>query len=137
MPTTTFVSAADVQKFMGEAKASLKPGQPTAAKPLLSLAPYLAMLEYRVATGPASAHPREVEFFYVLSGGGTLVTGGTITDAKTRPDGNVSGAGIAGGTARHVAVGDTLIVPEGVPHWFNQFDGALVLLSLKAPRGAK
>jgi mannose-6-phosphate isomerase-like protein (cupin superfamily) len=130
----TFVSAADIQKFMEEAKAGLKPGQAIAAKPLLILPPYLATMEYRVATGPAAAHPREAEYFYVLSGGGTIVTGGTIAGATTRPDGNVSGPGITGGTARHLVPGDTLIVPEGVPHWFNQFDGALVLLSLKVPR---
>jgi mannose-6-phosphate isomerase-like protein (cupin superfamily) len=130
----TFVSAADVQTFIAESKAKLKPGQLLTGKPLLILKPYLAMLEYRVGTSYASIHPKEAEFFYVLAGGGTIVTGGTIADAKTRPDGNINGPSITGGTAKHLAPGDTLFVPEGVPHIFNQFDGALVLLSLKVPR---
>jgi mannose-6-phosphate isomerase-like protein (cupin superfamily) len=130
----TFVSAADVQKFIAESKAKLKPGQLLTGKPLLILKPYLAMLEYRVGTSYASIHPNDAEFFYVLAGGGTIVTGGTIVDAKTRPDGNINGPSITGGTAKHLVPGDTLIVPEGVPHIFNQFDGELVLLSLKVPR---
>jgi mannose-6-phosphate isomerase-like protein (cupin superfamily) len=129
----TFVPAADVQKFIEESKARLKPGQQLTGKPLLILSPYLAMLEYRVATSYASIHPKDAEFFYVLAGGGTVVTGGALVDPKTRPDGNINGPGITGGTARHLVPGDTFIVPEGVPHIFNQFDGALVLLSMKVP----
>ena len=87
----TFVSAADIQKFMAETRVGLKPGVPMVARPLLILPPYLANMEYRVSVGPAAVHPKEAEYFQVLSGGGTIVTGGTLVDGKTQPNGYIAG----------------------------------------------
>jgi mannose-6-phosphate isomerase-like protein (cupin superfamily) len=134
---TPFTSAAEVEALMAKAERDRKPDQPNFIQPLLKLAPYTANLEYRTARAPAAVHAKEAELFYVLEGSGTLVTGGTLTDASQRNPDNMTGSGIADGQTRKVAKGDVFVVPENTPHWFSAVDGRLVLMSLHLPRGAQ
>ena len=48
-------------------------------EPILRLAPYNASLEYRAAVGPAAIHEKDAEFFYVIDGTATMMTGGKLT----------------------------------------------------------
>jgi quercetin dioxygenase-like cupin family protein len=48
----------------------------------------------------------------------------------------MTGATIQGGESRKVSKGDFLVVPENTPHWFSAVDGAVVLMTIKMPRGA-
>jgi len=62
------------------------------------------------------------EILYILEGSATLITGGTIPDARppARPGGNFTGTRIDGGTSRHVVPGDVIITPGRTPHlWAN------------------
>jgi hypothetical protein len=62
------------------------------------------------------------EILYILEGSATLITGGTIPDARppTRPGGNYTGTKIDGGASRHVVPGDVIITPGRTPHlWAN------------------
>jgi mannose-6-phosphate isomerase-like protein (cupin superfamily) len=70
------------------------------------------------------------EIYYVLRGGGTLVTGGTLTEPfRTEASStSVRGTGIEGGVARRIAAGDVVVIPGGVPHWWQQLDGDLEYL---------
>jgi mannose-6-phosphate isomerase-like protein (cupin superfamily) len=131
-----FTSSADVQALIAKAKSTRK-DQPLISQPLLKLAPYLASLEYRASVGPAAVHEGEAEFFYVIDGGGTLVTGGKLVNEVRMNPANVNGSAIEGGTSRVVAKGDFIVVPQGVPHWFNAIDGVLVLMTLHVPRVAQ
>lgn len=137
-PAKMFSSASDVAAMIAKAKAERKPDQANFIQQILTLAPYNANLEYRVAgvNGPASVHEKEAEMFYVIDGGGTLVTGGTLKDGKRTNADNLSGPSIEGGTPRRVAKGDFVMVPENTPHWFTNLDGTLVLMSLHLPRAA-
>lgn len=58
------------------------------------------------------------EILYMLEGSATLITGGTIPDARppSRPGGNYTGTRIEGGTSRHVVPGDVIITPGRTPH---------------------
>ncbi len=129
------VSSADVATLVAKAKSERKPDQANFIQALVQLAPYTVNLESRVAgvAAPASVHEREAELFYVLEGSGTMVTGGKLRDEKRTNAENLTGAGIEGGTSRHVAKGDFVMVPENTPHWFSQVDGTLVLASLHLP----
>ena len=51
----------------------------------------------RDGPGLAEQHERDTDVWYVLAGGGTLVTGGTITDAKITGPGEQRGPSIRGG----------------------------------------
>ena len=137
-PLKEFAGSDEVQKLIAEVKSTKKADQPLTTRRLLSLAPISANLEYRSASAPSAVHETEAEMFYVIEGSGTLTTGGKLTDEKRTNPENLSGSGIEGGTARQVAKGDFIMVPENTPHQFNKIDGAaLVLMSVHIPHGAK
>ena len=130
-----FAGSADVTAMMAKAKNERKPDQPNFVQPIVQLAPYNANLEYRVAgvAAPASVHEREAEMFFVIEGAGTLVTGGTLRDEKRTNAENLTGSAIEGGTPRHLAKGDWVMVPEKTAHWFSQIEGTIVLMSIHLP----
>src|ERR1700760_3075084 len=78
----TFTSSAEITALIAKAKSDRKGEQPLVSKPILSLAPYNASLEYRAAVGPAAVHEKEAEFFYVIDGSATMMTGGKLTEEK-------------------------------------------------------
>ena len=87
--------------------------------------------------GDAIAHnTKTTEVYYILQGGGTLVTGGTIKNPKERDDGRPStgprGDRIDGGVTRHVSVGDIIVIPGRTPHWWSALDGDLRYLIMRA-----
>lgn len=129
-----FTSAADVQGLLAKAKGERKEGQVMVAEHILSLAPYTANLEYRPIDGAVAVHEKEAEMVYVIDGGGTLITGGTVVGEKRTNDANLSGTAIDGGTMRIVNKGDFAIIPEGTPHQFKPANGLLVMMTLHVPR---
>jgi mannose-6-phosphate isomerase-like protein (cupin superfamily) len=132
-----YASAADVTALMANAKNTRKPDQANLSQPIVSAAPYSANLEYRVGNQNASVHEREAEMFYVVDGAGTLVTGGKLREERRTNPANLSGTGIDGGQRRRIAKGDFAMVPENTPHWFDQIEGTLVLMSIHLPLAAK
>jgi mannose-6-phosphate isomerase-like protein (cupin superfamily) len=125
--STAFATQAEIAEAIARAAATVKPGQASNNQPLRQVGSYSLNLEYRVAATPPSIHPDQIEMFQVIKGSGTLVTGGTI-------ERNAQNVGtVVGGSAHHVAAGDTIIVPQNTPHWFNQIDGAMAALSIKMP----
>ena len=79
--------------------------------------------------GDAIAHEtRTTEIYYIVEGGGTLVTGGKIVDLKPPPPGRNAGPRgdrIEGGVSRHVSKGDIIIIPGRTPHWWSSLDSDL------------
>ena len=76
---------------------------------------------------PALRHSQITEVYYIISGKGTLVTGGTIEDAKdvgpraTEVIGPSSfGPKILNGKSRQVGPGDMIIIPANTPHTFTE-----------------
>jgi mannose-6-phosphate isomerase-like protein (cupin superfamily) len=130
----TFSSAADVQALLAKAKAERKEGQVMVPEHILSIAPYTANLEYRPIDGAVAVHEKEAEMVYVIDGGGTLTTGGTVVGEKRTNATNLSGTAIDGGTVRTIAKGDFAIIPEGTPHQFKPANGLLVMMTLHVPR---
>ena len=128
----TFTSSSEITAMIAKAKSQRK-DEPIISQRILSLAPYQASLEYRASVGNAAVHEKEAEFFYVIDGAGTLITGGKLT-GETRNGANLTGSAIEGGTSQHVAKGDFIVVPEGTGHWFSKIDQTLVLMSLHVPR---
>lgn len=75
-------------------------------------------------------HHHQTEAYIIVSGSGTLVTGGTIMNGnESAPDSNVtevlngpscSGTIVGDWVAKHVKEGDIIVIPAGTPHgWLN------------------
>ncbi len=129
-----YSSAADVQALLAKAKSERKEGQVMVAEPILSLAPYATNLEYRPVEGAVAVHEKEAEWVYVIDGGGTLTTGGSVMGEKRTNAANLSGTAIDGGTIQTIAKGEFAIIPEGTPHQFKPAGGPLVLMTMHVPR---
>jgi mannose-6-phosphate isomerase-like protein (cupin superfamily) len=113
-------------------------GRPVVSNPVFRLAgtsPYAVNVEHRTSMPQAaSVHETEAEFFYVIDGSATMVTGGKLV-GETRNGANLSGTSIEGGAPTKLNKGDFFMVPEGVPHWFSQIDAAgLNIMSIHLPR---
>ena len=75
-------------------------------------------------------HSEITEVYHVISGEGTLVTGGTIENEKAiAPDSPVvttlngpstGGGKVVGGHSRKIGPGDVVIIPPNTPHWFTE-----------------
>lgn len=121
------VTAADLDAALKKA---------TAANPNMSTARIDNHDQYRInivrrgRPAGAIAHSIGTELHYIVEGGGTLVTGGTIVrPAQGAPDGTV--ARIEGGVTRKVAKGDAVLIPENTPHWYSEVDGAIAYLEVR------
>jgi mannose-6-phosphate isomerase-like protein (cupin superfamily) len=91
-------------------------------------------------TKPTAAEIHEAfdDVWYVLEGGGTLVTGGTVVDSATASPGEIRGPSVKGGETRHVQKGDFVYIPAGTPHWISAVDGPELLYTVvKVPARAE
>ena len=139
----TYVSAADIQ-------ANLSAAPNSATNPL----PNIRVVDaggYNVAVGAihrpetppgvAAVHFKVTEIYHVTDGAATLVTGGTMVNAKPRPadaisvrleDGpGASGTAIQGGVSRRIKAGDVVVIPAGVPHWFSEIEGSITYVVVR------
>ncbi len=100
---------------------------------------------HRGATKPgapvgAILHSQVTEVYYIVSGGGTLVTGGSIANPRPLPaDGEIVKVAVGpsvsgrfeGGERRVIAPGDVVIIPAGVPHGFDEVKDHVTYLSIR------
>ena len=83
--------------------------------------------------------------YYVLSGGGTLVTGGNVSAGQEFPaDNNVVTVLVGptfratseGGRVRQISEGDVVVIPAGVFHAWSEISDHVTYLSIRAdPHG--
>jgi mannose-6-phosphate isomerase-like protein (cupin superfamily) len=88
----------------------------------------------------AISHEQVTEVYCILSGGGTLVTGGTIANPVPFPaDGEIvkidvgpsTSGTFQGGDRTAVGPGDVVIIPAGVPHGFADVKDQVTYLSIR------
>jgi mannose-6-phosphate isomerase-like protein (cupin superfamily) len=79
------------------------------------------------SSGPPAIHHGWTELHFILSGGGTLITGGRIEVQPGKPRG-----AIVGGKSQRVHQGDAVIIPPETPHWYSKVDsGGLTYLEVR------
>ncbi len=80
-------------------------------------------------------HTQLSEVYYILSGGGTLLTGGEIMNAtEPGPDrivGPTFGGDSSNGRVRQVSAGDIVIIPAGVLHGWTLIPDQVTYLSFR------
>ena len=75
---------------------------------------------HRNMAGQVEVHDKETDVFYITDGEATIVTGGAVVGGKSTKAGQWLGTSIEGGETRHLAKGDVMVIPAGVPHWFKE-----------------
>lgn len=93
---------------------------------------YMVHASRREASGVAEIHEQDADIMYVLDGEATLVTGGTAVDAKQTAPGELRGDSIRGGESRVIRKGDVVVIPAGVPHWFQKVTNPFLYYVVKA-----
>jgi len=92
---------------------------------------YQVMTARRDRSGEVEVHKLDTDIVYVLKGTATFVTGGTVVDAKHTAPNETRGQSIQGGTPHHLGPEDIIIIPHGVPHWFEAVQPPFLYLVIK------
>ena len=93
--------------------------------PLVRGVNYKVDASHRDEAGMVEVHTRDTDIIYMLEGSATLVTGGTLVDAKTIEPEEIRSMESRGGESRIVAKGDVIVIPNGTPHWFKEIKGPI------------
>jgi mannose-6-phosphate isomerase-like protein (cupin superfamily) len=139
----TYITLADVQATVNRSPAGAVNPQPNIR--VVDAGGYNvavgALHRPQAPLGGAAVHFKVTEIYHVIDGAGTLVTGGTMVNAKTRPpdsdavkfeDGpGASGTAIQGGVSRRIKAGDLVVIPAGVPHWFSEIEGSITYVVVR------
>lgn len=102
---------AQVAQLIPQAKTSGSSGSTLASYGNLAL-----KLSVRTSSGGAEIHVHYDDLMVVQQGNATLVTGGTVINAKMDAGGETKGTAIQNGRLQAISPGDVIIVPAGVPH---------------------
>jgi mannose-6-phosphate isomerase-like protein (cupin superfamily) len=84
-------------------------------------------------------HSQITEVYHIISGSGTMVSDGTIENAKDATDPNTlavvgpssGGTKVNGARSRKIGAGDVVIVPPNVPHGWSEVSEELVYLVVR------
>jgi len=92
---------------------------------------YMIHASRRDKPGQVEVHTLDTDLIYVTDGACTFVTGGTLADGKTIAPNEIRGATLHGGETRKLTKGDVIIVPAGVPHWFQEVNAPFTYYVVK------
>jgi hypothetical protein len=89
----------------------------------------------RAAGGVPELHDRWTDVMLFQAGRAGVLLGGAVRGAVITAPGEHRGGVIAGGHVQHVAAGDMLIIPAGIPHQIQIARGdSLRYITVKVPR---
>jgi quercetin dioxygenase-like cupin family protein len=84
---------------------------------------HAAILLRRTLPGKAEVHEHQADVWYVIDGGCEFITGGSVVGGAPESPGEIRGKSISDGETYHLAKGDFIRVPAGVPHWVKKIEG--------------
>jgi mannose-6-phosphate isomerase-like protein (cupin superfamily) len=92
-------------------------GSEGAASARLSEYPnHFTMISLRSKDGGAEIHEDFADFFFVVQGSATLVTGGSVEGGAAISPGEIRGKSVVNGTRTSLNQGDIVHIPATVPH---------------------
>jgi mannose-6-phosphate isomerase-like protein (cupin superfamily) len=74
------------------------------------------MLAFRSKSGKAELHEKFADFYFVVGGEATLVSGGHIVNSSTTAPGEVRGDSVQEGKETKLKKGDIVHIPANIPH---------------------
>jgi len=97
---------------------------------------YKVMTAHRTEDGNVEVHNSYTDVFYIVVGSTDIVTGGKVIGVKNANPDEPRGDSIEGGETRHLAAGDSMVIPPGVPHWMKNVQGNLQYFVVKVKKPA-
>lgn len=128
-----FITKEEHEATLTEQMAKNVVDQPIKLADVLGGKASVATLHRAKPEASALIHDSVTETYYILSGSGTIVTGGSLGGAKpidlSKFNAGMGQSGTRiGGESRKVKPGDIIIIPAGLPHSFSQLDGPISYL---------
>jgi len=117
----------DNAKQIGKELAAKLNPDGSSSQRLADMGNYSFIMALRHQSGAVEVHETMADIFVIESGEATLATGGKVMNPKTTAPHEIRGTAIEGGTERHVAAGDVLTIPAGMPHQMKLAPGKEVL----------
>ena len=141
--SSTYVATADIQATLKQAPADAVSDQPIRMVDAGGYNVGVAVV-FRPKAAKLSnpvEHDKVTEIYHVMSGSGTLVTGGTLVNPAPRSAAapqvqtingpSVTGTAVQGGETRRISAGDVVIIPAGVVHWFSEVHESLTYVVIR------
>jgi quercetin dioxygenase-like cupin family protein len=101
---------------------------------LLQTNNFKIMAGRRTGPGTVEMHKKDTDIFYIVDGTATFVTGGQARELKEKSLGEFGAREIVGGEVRHLAKGDVIVIPNGVPHWFTETSTPFLYFVIKVSK---
>ncbi len=92
---------------------------------------HFTMIALRNKDGGAEVHENYADFFFVVQGHATLLSGGTVQDGKTVTPGEIRGTSVQNGDRTSLGEGDIVHIPADVPHQLLIADGTFIYFVVK------
>jgi mannose-6-phosphate isomerase-like protein (cupin superfamily) len=115
MPTPDQYSPADLMA-MEKSLEQKADASGLATETLKKYASDYTMLAFRSKSGKAELHEKFADFYFVLGGEATLVSGGHIVNSSTTAPGEVRGDSVQDGKETRLKKGDIVHIPANIPH---------------------
>ena len=114
---TDYTSAASIHEQAAKLLAQAKASPDGLAQLRLDSYPgHNVTLTVRVKSGGGEMHANWSDNFIAISGEATVITGGKVENPVSKPDGEIRGTKVVGGTGQVLHAGDFFHVAPGVPH---------------------
>ena len=95
-----------------------------AAEPLRKYGSDYTLLVFRNQSGKAELHQKFADFYIVLEGNATIVSGGHMVNPATTAPGEERGDSVQDGKETKVSKGDIVHIPANIPHQLMLAKGA-------------
>ena len=115
MPTPDQYSPADLMA-MEKSLEQKADASGLATETLKKYASDYTMLAFRSKSGKAELHEKFADFYFVIGGEATLVSGGHIVNSSTTAPGEVRGDSVQDGKETRLKKGDIVHIPANIPH---------------------
>ena len=101
---------------------------------LLQTNNYKIMAGRRSGPGTVEIHEKDTDIFYIVDGTATFITGGKANEVTQKSPGEFGAKDIVGGDTNHLAKGDVIVIPNGVPHWFTETSAPFLYFVVKVSK---
>jgi mannose-6-phosphate isomerase-like protein (cupin superfamily) len=123
-PTPDVYTPSDLSVM--EQKLELKAVKGLATETIKKYSSDYTILAFRSQSGQAELHDKFADFYMVIAGEATLISGGKIVNGAATAPGEMRGDSIQDGKETTIKKGDIVHIPANIPHQITLAKGATI-----------